>query len=87
MSFSSRLTNNAILGVLALLIAPVGICAVKPVRTDTITPVRNASFNKGGKSRVRQQGGNPRKVGKLLVFDGSMDGKLQVDPQIAVGNG
>jgi len=50
-------------------------------------PIRNASFNKGGKAKKRIQGGNPRTVGGHLVFDGSTDGNRQVDPQIAVGGG
>jgi len=33
----------------------------------------------------RMQGGNPAIVNGLLVFNGSMDGNRQVDPQIAVG--
>lgn len=60
---------------------------VEPVRTEVITPIRNATFNKGGKAKKRVQGGNPRQVNGLLVFDGSQDGGRQVDPQIAVGGG
>lgn len=60
---------------------------VGPVRTEVIRPIRNESFNKGGKARVRKQGGNPRQIGGHLVFDGSTDGNRQVDPQIAVGGG
>ncbi len=59
----------------------------KPVRSEIISPIRNESFNKGGTARVRKQGGNPRTVNGVFVFDGSMDGNRQVDPQIAVGNG
>ena len=29
------------------------------VRSETISPIRNASFNKGGSARVRKQGGTP----------------------------
>ena len=57
------------------------------VRRETITPLRNASFTKGGTARVRRQGGNPRREDGMLVFDGSTDGNRQVDPQIAVGGG
>ena len=57
------------------------------VRSETVSPIRNASFTKGGAARVRRQGGNPRRVGGILVFDGSLDGNRQVDPQIAVGGG
>ncbi len=58
-----------------------------PARTETITPIRNKTFNKDGKCRQRKQGGNPREVAGYLAFDGSMDGNRQVDPQIAVGGG
>lgn len=57
----------------------------QPLRTDVITPIRNDSFNKHGQCRERRQGGNPRTVNGLLVFDGATDGNRQVDPQIAVG--
>lgn len=60
---------------------------VEPVRSEVITPLRNPTFNKGGKAKKRVQGGNPRRVNGLLVFDGSQDGNRQVDPQIAVGGG
>jgi hypothetical protein len=58
-----------------------------PSRTAVITPVRNATFNKGGIAKRRVQGGNPRTVNGHLVFDGGQDGDRQVDPQIAVGGG
>lgn len=60
---------------------------ILPVRSELITPIRNASFNKGGTAKKRVQGGNPRVVAGVLMFDGSMDGNRQVDPQIAVGGG
>ena len=60
---------------------------IRPSRTETITPIRNETFNKNGRCRQRKQGGNPRKVAGYLAFDGSMDGNRQVDPQIAVGGG
>jgi hypothetical protein len=60
---------------------------IAPVRTEIVTPVRNSSFNKSGTAKRRIQGGNPRVVGGVLMFDGSMDGNRQVDPQIAVGGG
>ncbi len=59
----------------------------QPVRRESISPIRNGSFTKDGTARVRRQGGNPRRVGGILVFDGSTDGNRQVDPQIAVGGG
>ena len=59
----------------------------KPVRTEVVQPIRQASFDKDGKARVRKEGGNPRTQNGMLLFDGSMDGHRQVDPQIAVGGG
>jgi len=61
--------------------------AAVPARTETIQPIRNATFNKNGQCRQRKQGGNPRMLDGMLVFDGSLDGNRQVDPQIAVGGG
>ncbi len=58
-----------------------------PSRTEVIKPIRNETFNKNGTYKERKQGGNPRTIGGYLVFDGSMDGNRQVDPQIAVGGG
>lgn len=60
---------------------------VRPVRTEVISPIHMASFNKGGTAKNRRQGGNPRMLDGRLVFDGSADGNRQVDPQIAVGGG
>lgn len=60
---------------------------IEPVRSEVIAPLRNPTFNKGGAAKKRVQGGNPRTVNGLLVFDGSQDGNRQVDPQIAVGGG
>jgi len=60
--------------------------AAKPVRTEVITPIHSKSFNHEGKAKERKQGGNPRVHNGVFVFDGSMDGNRQVDPQIAVGN-
>lgn len=61
--------------------------AAIPSRTETIQPIHNTTFNKNGKCPERKQGGNPRTIDGMLVFDGSMDGNRQVDPQIAVGGG
>ena len=60
---------------------------IAPVRSEVIQPIRNTSFNKGGRAKKRIQGGNPRTKGGHLLFDGSQDGNRQVDPQIAVGGG
>ncbi|MEL6108921.1 MAG: endonuclease/exonuclease/phosphatase family protein [Planctomycetota bacterium] len=59
--------------------------SLKPLRSEVIDPIRNDSFNKRGTCRERKQGGNPRTVNGVFVFDGSQDGNRQVDPQIAVG--
>ncbi len=59
--------------------------SVEPVHTEVIQPIHSPSFNRQGSCRPRKQGGNPRQVSGLLVFDGSQDGNRQVDPQIAVG--
>lgn len=56
-----------------------------PVRSEVIQPIHQATFNHEGAATERRQGGNPREVSGLLVFDGSQDGDRQVDPQIAVG--
>ena len=56
-----------------------------PARTEVISPIRKASFNDSAACPERMQGGNPAIVNGLLVFNGSMDGNRQVDPQIAVG--
>ncbi|MCA0360052.1 MAG: hypothetical protein LCH41_03260 [Armatimonadetes bacterium] len=71
----------------ATLFSPTSQEPVRPVRSEVITPIRNVSFDKGGTAKKRVQGGNPRRVGKILLFDGSQDGNRQVDPQIAVGGG
>lgn len=60
---------------------------VKPARGEVITAIHIDSFNKNGTARERKQGGNPREVNGIWLFDGSQDGDRQVDPQIAVGNG
>ena len=71
------------------LASTVGIQAAQEpfVRSETVEPIRNVTFNKEGAAKERKQGGNPRKVEGFLTFDGSMDGNRQVDPQIAVGGG
>jgi hypothetical protein len=67
---------------------------VAPARSEVIEPLHKTSFNDDGKAKVRNQGGNPRRLAgpegglqDFLTFDGSMDGNRQVDPQIAVGGG
>lgn len=68
-----------------LLAAP--LSAQAPSRTEIIQPLHQKTFDREGKAPERRQGGNPREVSGYLVFDGSMDGNRQVDPQIAVGGG
>lgn len=58
---------------------------LKPSRTEIITPSHKNSFNDNGQCKERKQGGNARMVNGYQVFDASMDGNRQVDPQIAVG--
>ena len=70
-----------------LLLAQNNSAHISPVRSEMIYPIRNATFNKGGKTKQRKQGGNPRMQDGILIFDGSQDGDRQVDPQIAVGGG
>lgn len=60
---------------------------ILPVRTEVVAPIRNVTFDKEGKARRRVEGGNPRTVDGILIFDGAQDGNRQVDPQIAVGGG
>lgn len=48
---------------------------------------RNSSTsNKTNRCPEKRQGGNPRQLNGVLVFDGATDGNRQVDPQIAVGS-
>ncbi|MFN3192789.1 MAG: endonuclease/exonuclease/phosphatase family protein [Aureliella sp.] len=58
---------------------------IQPLRSEVISPIRNESFNKKGSCGERKQGGQPRDIDGVLVFNGSTDGNRQVDPQIAVG--
>ncbi len=60
--------------------------AEPPARVETIVPKHQSRFGEKVKRR-RKQGGNPRMIHGLLLFNGAMDGNRQVDPQIAVGGG
>jgi hypothetical protein len=62
---------------------------IQPSRTLEVACLEKLSLREfnGKMFPQRKQGGNPRKKGKILLFDGSMDGNRQVDPQIAVGGG
>jgi tetratricopeptide (TPR) repeat protein len=59
----------------------------KPSRTEAVKPIRNATFDKGGKAKIKKMKPNPRTAKGVLMFDGADDGDRQVDPQIAVGGG
>lgn len=63
------------------------LAILRPTRTEVVTPKRTPTLDRDGKARERRQGGNPRPMDGLLVFDGPDDGYRQVDPQIAVGGG
>ena len=78
-------SGTLVLGVLLPLVNQ--SVAQAPVRTEMVSPIHNETFDRGGRTRPRKQGGNPRQVAGYLAFDGSMDGNRQVDPQIAVGGG
>lgn len=60
---------------------------IYPSSTEVVTPLHKSSFNNGGECKERKQGGNPKMINGYQVFNGSMDGNRQVDPQIAVGGG
>ena len=60
---------------------------VYPSKTEVITPIHKTSFNNNNQCTERKQGGNPQLINGYQVFNGSMDGNRQVDPQIAVGGG
>ncbi len=60
---------------------------VYPSKTEVVNAIRKTSFNNEGQCPERKQGGNPTMVNGYQVFNGSMDGNRQVDPQIAVGGG
>jgi hypothetical protein len=63
------------------------IDTIRPVKTEVVNPMHKPDFNNGGQCPDRKQGGNPHVVNGYEVFNGSMDGDRQVDPQIAVGGG
>ncbi|MEO5945004.1 MAG: hypothetical protein ABIP30_10640 [Ferruginibacter sp.] len=60
---------------------------IYPSSTEDVTPLHKSSFNNSGECKERKQGGNTQKINGYQVFNGSMDGNRQVDPQIAVGGG
>lgn len=60
---------------------------LRPSSTEVVYPIHKIVFNNGNKCPERKQGGNPQMVNGYQVFNGSMDGYRQVDPQVAVGGG
>lgn len=60
---------------------------VYPSNIEVVNPMHKSGFNNGGECPERKQGGNPQMINGYQVFNGSMDGNRQVDPQIAVGGG
>jgi len=60
---------------------------IRPLSTEVVNPMHKTSFNNDGQCPERRQGGNLRTINGYQVFNGSMDGDRQVDPQIAVGGG
>jgi hypothetical protein len=60
---------------------------IRPSKTEVVNPIHKLDFNNGNQCPERKQGGNPQMVNGYQVFNGSMDGNRQVDPQVAVGGG
>ncbi len=58
---------------------------VYPSNTEIVIPKHKNNFTNDNTCPVRKQGGNPQIINGYQVFNGSMDGNRQVDPQIAVG--
>ena len=58
-----------------------------PTHTEIVNPIHKKSFNNDNQCPERKQGGDPQMISGYQVFNGSMDGDRQVDPQIAVGGG
>jgi len=60
---------------------------IRPSKTEVVNPIHKSDFNNGNQCPERKQGGNSRMMNGYQVFNGSMDGDRQVDPQIAAGGG
>lgn len=67
--------------------AQLAVEKVYPSSTEVVQPIHKNSFNNSNECPERKQGGNPQMINGYQVFNGSMDGNRQVDPQIAVGGG
>ncbi len=84
--------KNLCLALLSLLLlkcvyAQDNIDTLRPSHTEIVNPIHKPNFNNNNECPERKQGGNTRIMNGYQVFDGSMDGDRQVDPQIAVGGG
>ena len=71
MMISTKTRVCALLAILAPGFSP--LPAQAPSRVETVTPIRNVTLDRNGKTKQRKQGGNPRKVAGYLAFDGAMD--------------
>lgn len=83
-------TDRILLSIAAVLMASVvSAQPLAPSRTEVVEPIHKNSFREihGKFLKQRKQGGNPRTENGLLLFDASMDGNRQVDPQVVVGGG
>lgn len=60
---------------------------IYPSNTEVVLPIHKEDFNNWGECGERKQGGDSQMINGYQVFNGSMDGDRQVDPQIAVGGG
>lgn len=65
--------------------AQVGENTMYPSNTEVVNPIHKVDFNNGNQCPERKQGGNPQMINGYQVFNGSMDGNRQVDPQVAIG--
>jgi hypothetical protein len=60
---------------------------LRPSKIEVVSPIHKVDFNNADQCPERKQGGNPQMVNGYQVFNGSMDGNRQIDPQVAVGGG
>ena len=85
----NKLKNVGLTFLSLLFVSSVGaqtvIDKIYPSNTEVVNPIHKKTFNNEGQCKERIQGGNPQMINGYQVFNGSMDGDRQVDPQIAVG--
>ncbi|UFH47249.1 hypothetical protein LNP27_04240 [Flavobacterium galactosidilyticum] len=67
--------------------AQISTDTIRPSNTEIVKPIHKVDFNNGNQCPERKQGGDPKMINGYQVFNGSMDGNRQVDPQVAVGGG